>query len=283
MTIKNVGVIGAGIMGSGIAQIFASKSFKVVLQDVKEEFCERGLTTIKKSLGKLLAKERISQEDHDNAISNIKVTTNIEDLKETDFAIEAATENVDLKLEIFSKLDNILPEDAILASNTSSILISKIASVTSRPGKVVGMHFMNPVPIMKGVEIIRGKETSKETEEVVVKLAETLGKTVVRSNDFPGFIANRILMPMINEAAYALHDGVAEREDIDTCMIACCNFPMGPLALADLIGLDTVVAILNVIYEGLKDEKYKPCPNLLEHVKNGNLGKKTGKGFYDYK
>jgi 3-hydroxybutyryl-CoA dehydrogenase len=282
MTIKTIGVIGAGIMGSGIAQVFASKGFNVILQDIKDEFCERGLSTIKKSLGKMLAKERISQEDHDKAISNITITTSIADLQSADFAVEAATENVDLKLEIFKKLDATLPKDAILATNTSSIPITKIADATSRPTKVIGMHFMNPVPIMKGVEIIRGKETDKDVEEVVVKLAKELGKTVVRSNDFPGFIANRILMPMINEAAYALHDGVAEKEDIDTCMIACCNFPMGPLALADLIGLDTVVAILNVIYDGFGDEKYKPCPLLLELVQAGSLGKKSGKGFYDY-
>lgn len=282
MTIKTIGVVGAGQMGSGIAQVFAAKGFNVIMQDIKEEFCGRGLAVITKSLGKLLAKEKISKEDHDNTIANIKTTTNIEDLKGADFVVEAATENVGLKLEIFKKLDRIVPKDAILASNTSSISIGKIGEATTRANKVIGMHFMNPVPVMKGVEVISSKVTDENTKKVVATLVLTLGKTQVRSNDFPGFIANRVLMPMINEAAWALHQGVASTEDIDTCMMACCNFPMGPLSLADLIGLDTVVAILNVMYDGFKNEKYKPCPLLLEHVESGRLGRKTKKGFYDY-
>lgn len=280
--IKTIGVIGAGQMGSGIVQVFAAKGFNVIMQDIKPEFCEKGLATIKKSLGKLLQKEKIIQEIHDKTIANIKTTTNIEDLKDADFVVEAATENVNLKLEIFKKLDSITRKDTILASNTSSISITKIAAATTRPAKVIGMHFMNPVPIIKGVEVIRGKETDTETEKVVAGLIETLGKTGVRSNDFAGFIANRVLMPMINEAVYALEGGVAEKEDIDNCMTACCNFPMGPLALADLIGLDTVQAILNVMYNDFGNEKYKPCPMITKYVVEGRLGRKTKKGFYEY-
>ena len=282
MTIKTIGVIGAGQMGAGIAQVFAVKGFSVIMQDIREEFCERGLKSIKKSLGKMVEKGKISQGDHDKAISNIKTTIVIEDMKDVDFVIEAATERIDLKLEIFRKLDSTVPEGVILASNTSSIPITKIAAATNRPNKVVGMHFMNPVPIMKGVEVISSPATDDTTEKVVAGLVATLEKTMVKSNDFPGFIANRVLMPMINEAAYALHEGVALKEDIDNCMVACCNFPMGPLALADLIGLDTVFAILNVLHAGLDDPKYKPCPMIREYVEAGWLGRKAKKGFYSY-
>ena len=282
MDIKTVGVIGAGQMGSGIAQVFAAKGFNVLMHDIKEEFCERGINVIKKSLGRMLEKGKLTQEDHDGTLSRLKTTINIDDMKGAHFVVEAATENIDLKLDIFRKLDSLLPEGAILATNTSSISITKIAAATKRPGKVIGMHFMNPVPVMKGVEIINGLATETDTEKTVVGLAETLGKTVVKSNDFPGFIANRILMPMINEAAYALMEGVSSKEDIDNCMMACCNFPMGPLALADLIGLDTVLAILNVLHDGLGDPKYRPCPLFQRQVDAGWLGRKTKKGFYKY-
>lgn len=280
--IKTIGVVGAGQMGAGIAQVFAAAGFSVIMHDIKPEFCDRGLTTIKKSLGKFLEKGKITKDAHDAAMANIRTTTNIDDLSAAGFAIEAATENAGLKLEIFKKLDSVLPKDAILATNTSSISITKIASVTGRPERVIGMHFMNPVPVMKGVEVIRGLATGAEAEKIVAGLVETLGKTMVKSNDSPGFIANRVLMPMINEAAYALYEGVAEKGDIDNCMTACCNFPMGPLALADLIGLDTVLAILNVLHTELGDPKYRPCPLIRKYVDAGRLGRKSGRGFYDY-
>lgn len=280
--IKTVGVIGAGQMGSGIAQVFATAGFHVILQDISLPFCERGFGGIKKSLGKMLEKGKMTQQVHDEAIARIQITTDIHHMKDADFVVEAATENVDLKLGLFKQLDAIVPAGTILATNTSSISITKIAAATKRPQKVIGMHFMNPVPLMKGLELIRGKETDSETEKTVIALGDTLGKTISRSNDFAGFIANRVLMPMINEAAWALHTGVAEKEDIDKCLVTCCNFPMGPLTLADFIGLDTVVAILNVMYEGLKEEKYKPCPRLTELVNAGKLGRKAGEGFYKY-
>lgn len=282
MAIKTIGVIGAGQMGAGIAQVFAAKGFNVIMQDIKEEFCQKGLGTIKKSLDKMLEKQKISQAEHESTLANIRTTTKIEDMKNADFVVEAATEKVDLKLDIFKRLDSIVPKGVVLASNTSSISITKIAAATSRPEKVIGMHFMNPVPIIKGVEVIRSKSTDDETAKTVASLVEALGKVMVRSNDFAGFIANRVLMPMINEAAHALKDGVAEKEDIDNCMTACCNFPMGPLALADLIGLDTVQAILNVMYAEFKDPKYKPCKLIDEYVAAGQLGRKTKKGFYSY-
>lgn len=282
MTIKTVGVIGAGQMGSGIAQVFASHGFNVVMQDVKTEFCQKGLEAIKKSLSKMVEKQKLTQDQMDGSLGKIKTTANIDDLKGAELVVEAATENVNLKLEIFKKLDALLSKDAILATNTSSISITKIASATNRPNKVIGMHFMNPVPIMKGVEIIKGAATDSETEGTIVKLAQQLEKTVVRSNDFPGFVANRILMPMINEAAYAYMEGVSTKEDIDSCMMACCNFPMGPLALADLIGLDTVLAILGVLHDGFGDPKYRPCPLFKQYVDAGWLGRKSKKGFYVY-
>lgn len=282
MTIKTVGVVGAGQMGAGIAQVFAAAGFNVVMQDIKQEFCDRGLKGITSSLEKAVAKGKLTEDERKNTIGRIKTTTKIEDLKSTDFVVEAATENVGLKLEIFKKLDEITSPNTILASNTSSISITKIAASTKRPAKVIGMHFMNPVPIMKGVEVIKGLSTDSESENVVAELIQKLGKTMVRSNDSAGFVANRILMPMINEAVYALNEGVASREDIDNCMTACCNFPMGPLALADLIGLDTVLAILNVLHTELGDPKYRPCPIIKRYVDAGWLGRKTGRGFYQY-
>jgi len=282
MTIKTIGVIGAGQMGSGIAQVFAAAGFDVIMQDIKTEFCEKGLKGITSSLEKMVAKGRLTEDEKKNTLGRIRITTKIEDLKNSDFVVEAATENVGLKLEIFKKLDELLPANAILASNTSSISITKIAAATKRPAKVIGMHFMNPVPVMKGVEVIKGLATDNESEKVVADLIGKLGKTMVRSNDSAGFVANRVLMPMINEAAYTLNEGVASREDIDNCMTACCNFPMGPLALADLIGLDTVLAILNVLHTELGDPKYRPCPILKRYVDAGWLGRKSGRGFYQY-
>lgn len=282
MEIKTIGIIGAGQMGAGIALVCAMAGFNVIMQDIKEEFCAHGLKTIESSLEKMVAKGKLSAAAKQAALSHIKMTTRIEDLRPAEFSIEAAVERTDLKLEIFRKLDSLLSSNAILATNTSSISITKIAAATKRPHKVIGMHFMNPVPIMKGVEIIRGLATDDETEKAVVLLAEKLGKTIVRSNDVPGFIANRILMPMINEGAYALYEGVSSREDIDNCMISCCNFPMGPLALADLIGLDTVLSILTVLHMELGDPKYRPCPLIRKYVDAGWLGRKTKRGFYNY-
>lgn len=282
MDIKTVGVVGAGQMGSGIAQVFAVAGFNVVMSDVKTEHLEKGLAAIKKSLAKGVEKGKMSEADSQAAIGRIKTTIKFEDLKSCGLTVEAATESVELKIEIFRNLDRIVSKDAILATNTSSISITRIAGATSRPNKVIGMHFMNPVPLMKGVEIIKGLATSAETEKMVVETAVKLGKTVVRSNDSPGFVANRILAPMINEAIFALHEGVSTREDIDECMKVCCNFPMGPLALADLVGLDTVLAILNVLHTDFGDPKYRPSPLLRKYVEAGWLGRKSGRGFYTY-
>jgi 3-hydroxybutyryl-CoA dehydrogenase len=282
MEIKIIGVVGAGQMGAGISQVFAAAGFNVVMQDIKNEFCERGLKGISASLEKMVSKGKLSNEDREATLSRIKTTTKIEDLKNTDFVVEAATENIDLKLEIFRKLDQLLPVNAVLASNTSSISITKIAAATKRPTKVIGMHFMNPVPVMKGVEVIRGLATDDESEKLVADLISKLGKTMVRAGDSAGFVANRILAPMINEAIYTLYEGIASREDIDNCMTACCNFPMGPLALADLIGLVTLLTILTVMHTELGDTKYRPCPLLRKYVDAGWLGRKTGRGFYTY-
>lgn len=282
MEIRTIGVVGAGQMGSGIAQVAASSGLSVVMSDIKEAFVEKGISAIEKSLSRMVKKEKISQEDQKAVLGRIDGTTSIKNMAKVDFVVEAATEEIALKRQIFRDLDECCEEGVILSSNTSSLSITKIASATKRPEKVIGMHFMNPVPVMKLVEIIKGLATSNLTYRVTNDLALKLGKTPVLANDSPGFISNRILMPMINEAIYALFEGVGRAEDIDQVMKLGMNHPMGPLALADLIGLDTCLAILEVLHSGLGDDKYRPCPLLRKYVDAGWLGKKMGKGFYDY-
>ena len=282
MTINGgISVIGAGTLGNGIAHVFAQHGFKVTLVDVSHNQLERALVTIGKNLDRMVAKEIIRKELKDQTLANIAIQSNmIEGVKDAELVVEAATENVDLKLEIFQQLDKFAPKDAILATNTSSISITKIAAVTNRDAKVIGMHFMNPVPVMKLVEIINGYATSKEVTETIVALSRQLGKTPCVVNDYPGFIANRILMPMINEAIYSLYEGVAGVEEIDTVMKLGMAHPMGPLQLADFIGLDVCLAILRVLHDGFGNPKYAPCPLLVNMVTAGKLGTKSGEGFY---
>jgi len=282
MTIKTFGVVGAGQMGNGIAQVAAMSGLNVMMNDIKEEFVERGLATITKILARSVDKGKMTEDDKQAVLGRIKTSVNLKDMSAADFVVEAATENEALKFQIFRDLDEICESGVILATNTSSIPIGRIAAQTGRPQLVIGMHFMNPVPVMKLVEVIPGIATSEETFKTTWELAEKFGKTPAKSNDFPGFIANRILMPMINEAVYCLYHNVGTREDIDTVMKLGMNHPMGPLTLADLIGLDTCLAIMETLYDGFKDSKYRPCPLLRKYVEAGWLGRKTGKGFYEY-
>ena len=269
-------------MGSGIAQVVAAKNIPVVMVDINEESLVRGRKSIRTSCDRLIKKERLSLEDKTQLLHNLKSSTDFNSLKDCDLVLEAATENIDLKLKIFKDLDKIVQESALLCTNTSSISITRIAAVTQRPEKIAGMHFMNPVPLMKLVEGIRGLQTSEETFKKVSGFAEHLGKVFVEAKDMPGFVVNRILMPMINEAVYTLYEGIASVEDIDEAMKLGTNQPMGPLTLADFIGLDTCLAIMNVLHEGLGDTKYRPCPLLVKYVEAGWLGRKTMRGFYKY-
>ncbi|MDJ0989895.1 MAG: 3-hydroxybutyryl-CoA dehydrogenase [Desulfobacterales bacterium] len=282
MDIKVFGVVGAGQMGNGIAQVAAASGLVVIMNDIQEEFVHKGLASIDANLERGVSKGRLSVEEKGAILGRVQTSTGLEDMARADFVVEAATEREDLKFGIFRDLDAICPPEAILATNTSSIPIGRIAAQTRRPEKVIGMHFMNPVPVMELVEVIRGLATSDATFDLTWSLSERFGKTPAQANDYPGFIANRILMPMINEAVYCLYHGVGAAEDIDTVMKLGMNHPMGPLALADLIGLDTCLAIMETLNDGFRDSKYRPCPLLRKYVEAGWLGRKSGRGFYRY-
>ena len=282
MEIGSIAVLGAGQMGNGIAQVAACAGYEVLMIDLEHSYVESGMSSIEKSLSKLVSKGRMSQEEADSALARVRTSTRKKSASDCDLIIEAIPEIPDLKFSTFSELDEICKSDAILASNTSSISIDEIAAATNRPDRVIGMHFMNPVPIMKLVEIINGSQTSDEVNTAVVEAAERMGKTALSCNDSPGFVSNRILCPMLNEAILTLQEGVAEPEAIDGIMKLGMNHPIGPLALADLIGLDTVLHIMNVLHEGMEDDKYAPAPLLIEMVEQGKLGRKSGQGFYNY-
>ena len=282
MKVGTLGVVGAGQMGGGIAHVAALAGIPVVMRDLEERFVSKGIDAIAKNLQRAVDKGKGTAAEKDAALARIKGTTDLEDLAACDLVVEAAIEKLDVKLDLFAKLDAIVKPAAILATNTSSLPITRIAAATQRPEKVIGMHFMNPVPVMKLVEVIRGLQTSDETTAATKALSETMGKTAVECRDFPGFVSNRVLMPLINEAIFCLHEGVADATAIDTIMKLGMNHPMGPLTLADFIGLDTCLYILEVLHEGLGEDKYRPCPLLRKHVEAGWLGKKTGRGFYEY-
>ncbi|MAQ57589.1 MAG: 3-hydroxybutyryl-CoA dehydrogenase [Euryarchaeota archaeon] len=282
MEISSIAILGAGQMGNGIAQVAACAGYEVMMIDIEQSYVDRGMSSIESSLSKLVSKDRMSQDDADSALSRVRTSTSKQSASECDLVIEAIPEIPNLKFSTFSELDGICKDDAILASNTSSISIDEIAASTNRPDRVIGMHFMNPVPIMKLVEIINGSQTSQAVNTAVVEAAEKMGKTALSCNDSPGFVSNRILCPMLNEAILTLQEGVAEPEAIDGIMKLGMNHPIGPLALADLIGLDTVLHIMNVLHEGMGDDKYSPAPLLIEMVEQGKLGRKSGQGFYNY-
>ena len=282
MSVQHIMVIGAGQMGSGIAQVCAMAGYSVVLQDVKKEQIDKGIAVITKNLARQVEKGRMAEEDMNDTLARITPVLTVQSAAEADLVIEAAVERMDIKKQIFAQLDEIAPARTILASNTSSLPITEIAAATKRPEQVIGMHFMNPVPVMKLVEIIRGLATTDEVYETIEEVTKQIGKVPVEVNDFPGFVSNRILLPMINEAIYTLYEGVATKEAIDEVMKLGMNHPMGPLTLADFIGLDTCLYIMEVLHEGLGDSKYRPCPLLRKYVKAGWLGKKTGRGFYVY-
>lgn len=282
MTIKKAMVIGSGQMGSGIAQVLAQSDIEVILNDIKQEFVEKGFAKIKKQVERLVEKEKITASDKDTILGNISLSTDYQDAKDVDIVIEAATENKKIKLEIFRQLDEITKPEAILASNTSSLSITSIAAVTQRPEQVVGMHFFNPVPVMKLVEIVSGLRTSDETRKIIADLAETMKKVSIDVKDSPAFVVNRILMSMIGEAMFTVYEGIATVEEVDEAMRLGANMPMGPLQLADFVGLDVCMAVFEVIYQGFGDSKYRICPLLRQYVEAGWLGKKTGRGFYNY-
>ncbi|TKI58484.1 3-hydroxybutyryl-CoA dehydrogenase [Brevibacillus antibioticus] len=282
MNVQTIMVIGAGQMGSGIAQVAAQAGFRVFLNDVQQAFVERGLATITKNLSRNVEKGKLSEAEKEAILGRLTLSTDLADASEADFVVEAVTENMAVKTQIFSKLDEVCPRHTVLASNTSSLPITEIAAVTKRPEKVIGMHFMNPVPVMKLVEIIRGLQTSDEVYQLTEDLSKQMSKVPVSVNDFPGFVSNRVLMPMLNEAIYCVYEGVATPEAIDEVMKLGMNHPMGPLQLADFIGLDTCLYIMEVLHEGFGDSKYRPCPLLRKYVKAGWLGKKSGRGFYVY-